>query len=381
MQYAFKKLASVSDLAGRPVVLRLDLNVPMAGGHPRDSFRIDRAMATLKFLSARGARTLLISHLDPESGRTLAPVAAELGRYFPVEFASTLAEAKEKHAAASAGAFTILENVRTFPGETENSEPFAKELASFGTLFVNDAFSVSHRAHASIVGIPRFLPSVAGPLFASEVAHLRTAFSPVHPFLFILGGAKFETKLPLVEKFLKTADTIAICGALANDFFKLKGFEVGCSKTSAAAPGLERLLGEAKIVLPSDLVVRREGAVIAAAPDAVRKDDAIVDAGRKTSETLQRLVKKSGFVLWNGPLGAYEEGFSKGTERLAVALAESKGTSIVGGGDTIAVVSKLHLLHHFSFVSTGGGAMLDFLANETLPGIRALEENAGRFSF
>jgi 3-phosphoglycerate kinase len=272
------------------------------------------------------------------------------------------------------GGVVLFENLRLHDGEKNNDKVFAESLARLGDVYVNDAFSVSHREHASVVGIPRLLPSFAGPLLEREVRELSVAFNPPHPFLFILGGAKFDTKLPLIEKFLTIADNVFIGGALANDIFKEKGFEVGFSVVSKKHVNLKPIISNKKLIIPKDVVVANPLNSRITRPDASPSaDEKILDAGPETIASLADLLTETKCVVWNGPLGDYEHGFSKGTEGLARAIVESGVKSIVGGGDTVAVLRDIGLLDKFSFVSTGGGAMIDFLAQGTLPGIEALK--------
>ena len=207
------------DVRGKRVLLRLNLDLPVENGVPRDTYRIDSASKTLEFLRDQKAKTLIIGHVGRDPQESLRPVFEYLKKSFPVSFISTLEEAQQRIPSLEAGSFLLLENVRSFSGETKNDPTFAKELASLADLYVNEAFAVSHREHASIVGIPKLLPSYAGFVFADEVEHLSKAFSPEHPMLVVLGGAKFETKTPLIEKFLPIADDIYVCGALANDIY------------------------------------------------------------------------------------------------------------------------------------------------------------------
>lgn len=376
MQTAFKKIKDVKDLKGKRVLLRLDLNVPIIGDDVRDDFRIRRSLPTLQFLQEQGARTIIISHLESESVKSLGRVVAYIGRFMPVKaFVTKMEDAKAVVESMQDGEIIMLENLRLDPGEKENSSVFAGKLASLADIYVNDAFAVSHRQHASVVSIPYFLPSYAGPLLAQEVEELSKAFNPPHPFLFILGGAKFDTKLPLVEKFMDIADYIFVGGALANDIFKEKGYEIGNSLVAPARINLKHMERNPKVIVPIDVVVSNPLAKDVKTPETVGFDDTILDAGPRTITDLSDLLTDVEFVLWNGPLGDYEKGFSQGTVNLAKAIVDSGVQSIVGGADTIAVVSKLGLLDKFSFVSTGGGAMLDFLAKGTLPGIEALKQN------
>ncbi|MEK7208217.1 MAG: phosphoglycerate kinase [Patescibacteria group bacterium] len=365
-------LKDAGTLRGKRVLLRLDVDVPIENGGLRDTFRLERARKTLEFLRREKAKTLILGHIGRDPSATLKAVYNSLKENFPIEFASTLEAAQERMHAAREGTFVLLENLRRFPEETRNDEAFAKKLASLADLFVNEAFAVSHRKHASIVGIPQLLPSYSGFVFAEEVEHLSRAFSPEHPALVILGGAKFETKLPLVTKFLDIADNVYVCGALANDIYRARGYEMGVSLVSDCAIKRE-ILESPKVHVPSDVVARTASGGVEKGADAVGKDEKIVDAGTDALADIRALVEKAKFVLWNGPLGEYEAGFDQGTIALAQMLAECDAETIVGGGDSLAVVSKLGLLERFSFVSTGGGAMLEFLANGTLPGIEALQ--------
>ena len=355
MMFNYKILRDAGALEGKRVFAVADLNVPLHDGRVVDDYRIARSKKTMDFLQEKGARTLLVSHRTDES-ESLFPVYEVLKKQHNVIFAKTIEGAKIVLEQANNGTFVMLENIRQFSGEKENDEKFAKTLAGLADIYVNEAFSASHRAHASIVGVPRFLPHYAGFLFEEEVQNLSKAFSPAHPFLFILGGAKTETKLPILKKFLSIADTVFAGGVLANDIFKARGEPIGESRVSSTAfPDF--LLHNPKLRVPRDVV---------------RSGDRIVDAGEKTVAEIRTSARDAKLVVWNGPFGEYERGFTAGTEEVARALAESGAETIVGGGDTLAVVSKLGLLERFSVVSTAGGGMLQFLADGTLPGIEAL---------
>lgn len=366
-------LKDACNLQGKRVLLRLDLDVPIENGAVRDSFRLERARPTLQFLKEQGARVLIISHIGRNPTETLQPIEAYLKKNFSVEFVKTIVEAREQMPKIREGTFLLLENLRCIAGETKNDLTFAQELASLGDLYVNEAFAVSHREHASIVGVPKLLPSYAGFVFAEEVEQLSKAFSPAHPALLILGGAKFETKTPLIERFLTIVDHVYVCGALANDIYHARGYETGVSLISDCKIS-SKLLENPKMLVPSDVIVRTPSGNLEKGADDVGKSEKIVDAGTDAIADLRALIEKAAFVLWNGPLGEYEEGFDQGTIALAQMLAECDAETILGGGDSLAVVSKLGLLPRFSFVSTGGGAMLEFLANKTLPGIEALKK-------
>jgi len=370
---------------GTRVLLRADFNVAVQNGKVVDDFRIRKTLPTLDFLKEKGANVVMVSHIENAAGvegkATLKPVVETLNSLgFPCDFAETIEEAAKKSAGQRAG-FVLLENIRNYPGEAANDSAFTKQLATLGDIYINDAFSVSHRAHASIVGVPKLLPHFAGFQLALEVKNLSLAFDPSHPFLFILGGAKFDTKLPLVNRFLGKADDIFIGGALANDFFKAKGFEVGRSIVSSAAIDFGDLLSNKKIILPVDVVADSGGGQKVLVPDKVSKDEKILDAGPATLVFLKGKIDAAKFILWNGPLGNYENGYKEPTHELArmIAYATRRGAkSVVGGGDTLAAIAELKqtsgesLEDSFTFVSTGGGAMLDFLAQGTLVGIDAL---------
>jgi len=373
-----KNLQSLSGFSGKRVILRLDLNVPIKDGKISNDFRIRQSLRTTRFLKEGGAKTIIISHIRATETDSLELVAAALKEYIPLAFAKDLEEMANMVEIMSDGSFVLLENIRRFPGEENNDPALATKLASFGDFYINDAFSVSHRSHASVVGIPLLLPSYVGFLMEEEIRNIAEAFSPQHPALFVLGGAKFSTKLILIEKFLKIYDFVFVCGALANNFFKEKGLEVGRSKIDASAtlPGvLKPLLENPRLLLPSEVVVKNNQTISVKTPDKVSANDAILDAGSGAVANLATVLKEVKFVLWNGPLGEFENGFTSGTADFVKALAASGVRSMIGGGDTVAAVSTLGLEGVFSFVSTGGGAMLDFLANETLPGIEALKNS------
>ncbi len=395
-----KTLNDIPHLSGVKVLVRVDFNVPIKNGVIGDDYRIRTALPTIEYLKGKGARLILISHIETADGLvgrvkndlsdvptlskkpTLAPVAEYLNsKGLSVSFIKNISEAFEASEQLKDGEIVLLENIRENEGEITNDKKFAEQLASLADIYVNEAFSVSHREHASICAVTEFLPSYAGLQLQKEIEHLSLAFNPAHPFLFVLGGAKFDTKLPLINKFLKTADTIYIGGALANDALKAKGFNIGMSKTSNGAMDISATVNQSQISLPVDVVVQDH---IVKEVGAVGAMDAIYDVGPASLMELKKKIDMAQLILWNGPLGLFEKGFTEGTETVAKMIAErtQKGNegmspvrSIVGGGDTLSAISKLGIEDTFTFVSTGGGAMLDFLAFGTLPGIEALEAN------
>jgi phosphoglycerate kinase len=369
--------ASPELFSGKRVLLRLDLNVPLENGEVRDAYRIRESLPTINFLRMHGARVIIVTHIGkgkPED--TLAPVAEYLQKEFPVTFLPSLMNPENLRIAKEMidGDVLMLENVRHNSGEEANDPDFAAYLASFGEVYVNDAFSVSHRAHASVVGVPALLPAFAGLRLTEEITRLTLALHPEHPFLFVLGGAKIGTKMPLLKKFLNRADNVFVGGALANNFFKAAGYEIGTSLYDAnEIAGLDAYLHNERLLIPTDVVVKNAGGSEERTLTGVTSGDSIVDIGPETIKALEPVIGAAKLIVWNGPLGFYEEGFTEATRELLELIAGSRATSIIGGGDTVALIDQLGMLDRFSFVSTGGGAMVDFLANETLPGIEALK--------
>ena len=363
-----KTLDQMPDVSGQPVLVRLDLNVPVKDGVVVDDFRIKQALPTIEWLRQKQAKILIISHIEGGTD-TLKPVFEYLRKSLPISFCVDCVESGNACVEqCQAGEIVLCENIRLYDGEKRNDKDFAKKLASLAKYYVNDAFSVSHRSHASVVGVPQFIPGFIGLQFQKEIENLSKAFNPPHPFLFILGGAKFDTKLPLVKKFLNVADTIYVCGALANDFYKAKGYEVG-SSTISNGVDVSDLLHESKIVLPADIVTEDQQVKPV---DSIGSQEKMLDAGPQSLAALAPLIKNAKAILWNGPLGNYEKGFTQPTIEVAKMVAESGALSLVGGGDTLAAIASAGVEDKFTFISTGGGAMLDFLANETLPGLQAL---------
>jgi phosphoglycerate kinase len=318
----FKTILEAGNLEGKRVLVRVDWNVPLENGAVADDFRIQKSLPTIQYLQKAGAKVTLISHHDDES-ESLESVVKFVQKFLPLTFNEP-------------SDLCLLPNLRMDKGEVENSRDFAVKLATNMDIFVNEAFSESHREYASIVGLPKLLPSYAGLQFTEEVKQLSNAFYPKHPFLLILGGAKFETKLPLINKFLNIADSLFIAG------------------TNAKPASEADLRSNPKVIFPHG-------------------DITALDVDAETLDSLKQEISKAKMVLWNGPLGAFEQGYKEGTLELAKLVANSEAETIVGGGDTLASIKELNLLDKFSFVSTGGGAMLAFLSVGTLPGIEALK--------
>ena len=372
-----KSIKELKSLSGKKVILRADFNVPMKNGVVLDDFRIKKVIPTILYLQEKGAKVIIISHIGDDEKESLAPVALKIKKLIKnFNFIATPIfsdETEKRINELKNGEIVLLENLRRETGEKKNSPSFARALSRYGEIFVNDAFSVSHREHASVVGITKYLPGYAGFQFTTEIENLSKAFTPKHPFLFILGGAKFETKIPLIKKYLRGADQIFIAGAIANDFFKAKGYEVGTSLVGPTNFQIPLLLKAKNLVLPIDVEVNKGSKNRFVNPSDVSSDENIVDVGPQTVLALKELINKAEFILWNGPLGKYENGFGGATEEILKIISKSKAKSVIGGGDTAALITKLKIEDKLGFVSTGGGATLDFLSKGTLPGIRVLK--------
>jgi len=364
-------------IRGKRVLLRTTFNVPIKDGDVENDFRIRKALPTINFLREHGAKVILISHIWGDELTTLKPVHEYLEKIIDVKFVDDCIgdEATEVISKMDDGDVVMLENVRLHDGEVGNKELFSEKLAKHGDIYVNDAFAVSHREHASIVGIPEFLPAYIGLQFKEELNHLASFMDPKRPFLFVLGGAKFSTKMPLIRKFLDVADNVFVGGALVKPFLMEQGIVVHDEHVPPNIPSVEDIINNEKLHLPTD-VVCSDGEVskILKAELCTVKEGNIVDISGTSLSHLRELVDSSEFVLWNGPLGDYQKGFGEGTTEFAKMLIESEVMSVIGGGDTIAVLEEdgIDYENGFTFTSTAGGAMLQFLSDETLPGIEAI---------
>lgn len=375
MQKPFKSVTHCPSLKGKYVFLRASLNVPIVDGEVHNQFRITRGLATLNYLTKHGARVIMAGHLGRSGSTTLKPIAELFSKHTPIVFSDEVLGKKttKLRDALKDGEVLLIENLRSHKGEKSNDTVFAKKLAELADIYVNDAFSASHREHASLSAITQFLPSYVGLNFVHEYEELIKAMKPVSPALFILGGAKFDTKMPLVSKFLVLYDHIFIGGALANDFFKAQGYEVGSSLVSEVSLEGSDLLSNTKILLPIDVIVEKEGVSRVTTPEDVRKDECILDAGPATATLLDGYISDAKLVLWNGPLGNYEKGYEEQTIAVAKSIADASGYSVIGGGDTVAAIEGLYCQEKYNFLSTAGGAMLTFLELGTLPAIEALK--------
>lgn len=370
-----RNIKLIKNLRGQTVLVRTDFNVPIADGKVEDDFRIVKALPTIKFLQKKGAKVVLISHLGANED-SLEPVANVLNKFIKTKFVPDIIGIKAQDAVKEMknGEVILLENLRNDVGEEENSKLFAINLARLADIYVNEAFSVSHRSDASIVLLPKIMPAYAGLQLEAEVKNLSHAFNKtLHPFLFILGGAKFSTKIPLIKKYFKLADYVFVGGALLNDFLKAKGCEVGKSLVDNTDYQLEKFLKNKKLILPTDVVVYIDGKLVEKKVNHIEKNENILDVGSVSIENLAPIIKKAKLIIWNGPLGKYEDGGGVATEKVLRLVAGSKAKTIIGGGDTVSIVSEMNMENKFSFVSTGGGATLDFLVDGALVGIDALK--------
>lgn len=354
-------------LKNKKVIVRVDFNVPLVNGEVSldSDLRIQKSMKTINFLLEEGARVLLISHFGKDEEGTLLPVFNFLSKNMVLYFAKDLNEAREL---LEKEKLVLLENLRKNPGEKENDKSFAKEVSEVGDMYVNEAFSASHRKHASIVSIPKYLPSFSGFQLESEIEELSYFLKkPENQSMLIIGGSKFDTKLPLISKFLNLTDQIFVGGALANKFLKEMGYEIGHSYCDDSVV-ITHLLDHDKIMVPIDVVTEDGPKDV----DEILPEDFIYDIGPKTVEKIKKEIEYGDVVLWNGPLGFYEKGYKDGSREILEEIARDSSHSVVGGGDTVTLVEEFNLQDEISFISTGGGAMLDFLTNGTLPGIEAL---------
>ncbi len=381
------------DLAGKRVLIREDLNVPVQGGVVTSDARIRAALPTIRMALDKGARVLLLSHLGrPEEGRcepefSLAPVAAKLSELLgkPVPLVRDWLGGVE----CAPGSAVLCENVRYNKGEKRDDEALARRMAALCDVFVMDAFGTAHRAEASTHGVARFAPlACAGPLLVAELDALERALQkPARPLVAIVAGSKVSTKLTVLEALLDRVDQLIVGGGIANTFLAATGVAVGKSLHEADMLDIARKLLErarargAEIPLPSDVVVAREFAATAHADvrpvSEVLADEMILDIGPDSADRCCALLKSAGTIIWNGPVGVFEfDQFSEGTRAVANAIASSKAFSLAGGGDTLAAIEKYGVEDGISYISTGGGAFLEFVEGKTLPAVAILQQRA-----
>ncbi|MFN2331704.1 MAG: phosphoglycerate kinase [Halomonas sp.] len=379
------------DLNGQRVLIREDLNVPVKHGKVTSDARLRAALPTILAARDAGARVMLMSHLgrptegEPAEEFSLAPVAEHLGELLgrPV---SLVVDYLDASLDLANGEVVLLENVRFNAGEKNDDETLAKQYAALCDIFVMDAFGTAHRAQASTHGVARFAPlACAGPLLAAELDALQKALAtPARPMTAIVGGSKVSTKLDVLNALSETCDQLIVGGGIANTFIAAAGHNVGKSLHEADLIDKARaLMAKVEIPLPTDVVVATEFSDAAEAivkpVDQVSDDEMILDIGPQTAARLAAMLKDAGTILWNGPVGVFEiDQFGKGTQVIARAIAESPAFSIAGGGDTLAAIDKYGIADQVSYISTGGGAFLEYVEGKTLPAVAALEAAAQR---
>ena len=380
------------DVRSKKVLVRVDFNVPVKNGQVTDDTRIMRTLPTIRYLLERGARPVLISHLGrpkgvPDPEYAMDPVARRLEELLDAPVLkldeAVGPEVEEALSKWDGEGVVLLENSRFYPGETKNDPEFSKQLASLADLYVDDAFGAAHRAHATTVGVAKLLPAAAGLLMQQELENLdKVLHNPERPFVAIVGGSKVSDKLGVIESLLEVADTLLIGGAMCFTFFKAEGFETGNSLVEDEyLEETERLIGEAggRLVLPVDVVAAEK--LEENIPSQVVKVEEFpaglmgLDIGPETVEKFSGYIADAKTIFWNGPMGVFEiDAFAKGTEGVAHAVAQSGAVSVVGGGDSVAAVRKLGLEDDIGFISTGGGASLEYVEGKELPGVAVLAE-------
>lgn len=391
-----KKSIRDVELAGKRVFCRVDFNVPMQDGVITDDTRIRAVVPTIRFMVDAGAKVILASHFGRPKGQVveemrLTPVAAHLsgllGREVTKLDDSVGAEVKAAVERMEQGDVLLLENVRFHAGEEKNDPELAKSFAELADLFVNDAFGTAHRAHASTAGIAQYIPAVAGLLMEKEIRFMGGALSnPERPFTAIVGGAKVKDKIAVIENLLTKVDNLIIGGGMANTFLKAQGYAIGSSLCEDDKLELARTLMEqakergVQLLMPIDVVIADRFAADAqkqtVSIDGIPDGWMALDIGPKTVEAYHRVIVESKTVVWNGPMGVFEmDAFAQGTIGVAVAMKECSGTTIIGGGDSVAAVEKAGVAEQMTHISTGGGASLEFMEGKELPGVAVLTDN------
>ena len=389
-----KSITDLENLNNQIVLLRLDLNVPILDGKITDTNRIDKIIPTINFLLSKKAKIIIISHVGRPKGKfkselSLQPIrdnlCSQVNENIKLEKANIFNLTKDELFKSADEKLIILENIRFYPEEENNNEKFSEHLAKLGDIYVNDAFSCSHREHASVTSITKFIPSYSGLQINSEVEALKKITTEIKkPITCIIGGSKISTKIDIIKNLIPKFDNIVIVGAMANNILKYKGYNIGASLFEKNSEKIiEEIFSEVennscKIYFPEDVKVGKslEDNSTQKSLNQIENDDMILDVGSKTIQNIKSVIDNSSTILWNGPLGYFENPkFAEASSEIAkhIANIRSKIYSVVGGGDTVAVIKSLKLENKFNFVSTAGGAFLEYLEGKKLPGIRALD--------
>lgn len=384
-----KSIKNVNNLYSKRVLLRTDLNIPLKKGKIQDTYKIEQQLETIKFLLAKHCRVILVTHLGrPKPGKfnekfSVKPIAKALGKMLQRQVI-VIKEIHEFEAAreisrAKFGDLIMLENIRFAVGEEENSYKLARSLAKLADVYVNDAFAVSHRAHASICAIKKYLPSYAGLLLEKEIVNLNKALHPQTPLITIIGGSKISTKISLVKNLEKKSAHVLVGGAVANNFILARGYEVGRSMVDKESLAFAKKFTSRKLILPIDVIVSNRfkgGEAKAKKLKDVIKKDYIFDIGPETIRLFSHYIKHAATIIWSGPMGKFEEEkFKFGTmsvARLVASHSRGRAFGVVGGGETVAALQKTKMFEYVDWVSTGGGAMLSYLGQEKMPGLKGI---------
>ena len=388
-----KSITDLENLNNQIVLLRLDLNVPILDGKITDTNRIDKIIPTINFLLSKNAKIIIISHVGRPKGKFKSELSLQLIRdnlssqvneNVKLEKANIFNLKKDELFKSADEKIVILENIRFYPEEEINNEKFSEHLAKLGDIYVNDAFSCSHREHASVTSITKFIPSYSGLQINSEVEALKKITTEIKkPITCIIGGSKIFTKIEIIKNLIPKFDNIVIVGAMANNILKYKGYNIGASLFEKNSEKIiEEIFSEiesnsCRIYFPEDVKVGKtlEDDPIQKSLNQIKNDDMILDVGSKTIQNIKNVIDNSSTILWNGPLGYFENpNFSTGSLEIAEHIGNKQGKiySVIGGGDTVSVINSIKIKNKFNFVSTAGGAFLEYLEGKILPGIRAL---------
>ncbi len=387
-----KHFDQAGKISGKTVLVRADFNVPIAGKKIKDNYKIKKGLATIQSLVEKGAKVVIVSHLGrpkkAEKALSLKPVAEELGRFLQKKITlldvTDLKKTKQYIAQLPMRSVVMLENIRFLKGEATNAQPLAKALAGLADMFVLDGFAVAHRDAASVSGVAAYIPAYAGTLLAEEVRGLDAALNhPKKPFVAVLGGIKMETKIPVLKNFLVKADYILVGGGIANTYMWAKGEKVGASVIDADfKKQILTLCAKKKVIMPIDFVVGQKNGkkarIVSAKQMMLKKTEGIFDIGPATIMMFASYIKKAKTIVWNGAMGNFEQRpYQYGTYSIAhVVAARSRGKAygVAGGGETIEILKKLHILNDIDMASTGGGSMLEYMGGKKLPGLEILKK-------